>query len=337
MALTTFEVLKGIKIDATTEILNGSGAPGGNSETDNAVVGSLYLDEAGGLFLKETAGAGADKWQKQASEAYVDNATGSTLSWREPVVAHDDATTSIASAPTTVDGVTINSGDRVLFSAISAGDGKNVYIYGGGGVGDYAEDINNETSGDTVYVQNGTTYAGHRFTYNGTNWVRTDQSSIDEDGFIRTFIGKNAAGSESPSYSSATIVTQGGNLEAAVGELDAQVNTNVSDIDALEAQGLTTTASNVTTQTTVDTVTAVAVEWFLYCKENAGTDVNTFKVTATHDGTNVDSTSFSVLRPGLAVIVGLDVDVTLNGSSLELKVSSTTAVDVKAKRVSFIT
>lgn len=58
------------------------------------------------------------------------------------------------------------------------------------------------------------------------NWEKKAEASdvtalTDEDGFIRSFIGKTAAGSESPTYTSTNHVS--GNLEVAVGLLDAEI------------------------------------------------------------------------------------------------------------------
>lgn len=45
----------------------------------------------------------------------------------------------------------------------------------------------------------------------------------NEDAYIRSFIGKSAPGSESPSYSSIHYVVQSSNLESAIGQLDASL------------------------------------------------------------------------------------------------------------------
>ncbi|MBF0191631.1 MAG: hypothetical protein HQL99_10915 [Magnetococcales bacterium] len=74
--------------------------------------------------------------------------------------------------------------------------------------------------GDTVYVQEGAEKGSvYSFSSDG-QWVKQGQSNTLESGFIQTFIGKSGDGSESPNYSSAEVITQGANLEAAIGQLD---------------------------------------------------------------------------------------------------------------------
>jgi len=57
-------------------------------------------------------------------------------------------------------------------------------------------------------------------------------SLFNEDGYIRAFIGKNGMGSETPSYSSTVYVTQGADLEAAVGQLDAALDSEITSLDS---------------------------------------------------------------------------------------------------------
>jgi len=227
MALSLFEVEKGFLHNGAA-ILAGAGAPPGTGDTGDAGIGSFYQDTSNGaLYYKTTAGAGAGNWTRLAGADEI--ATG--ISWREPVVVIDTTTdplpTGTAGNPITVDGVSVTDGGRVLFAGLTGGDGKNVYIYDQT-AGTFSEDVNTESEGDTVYVEDGTG-AGRTYVYDGTNWVRSNQTDLDELGFIRSFIGK-AAGNELPSYSSTTYVTQNANLETAIGELDAQVDTNAQAI-----------------------------------------------------------------------------------------------------------
>jgi hypothetical protein len=115
---------------------------------------------------------------------------------------------------------------RVLFSAITGGNGKNVYIYDQT-TGTFFEDSNAETNGDAVYIQAGTS-AGKTFVFNGASWVQSDQASVDELGFIQAFIGKSANGNEMPNYSSNNFVADGTSLETAISALDLEVGPNVS-------------------------------------------------------------------------------------------------------------
>jgi hypothetical protein len=231
MSQDFFRVERGVELDESVQMLQGAGAPGAAGDTSLAPVGSTYQDHAtGDLYTKIAAGVGTNKWQKLASESYVNNAVGATVSWREPAIVRDNVATVVpagaAAAPIVVDGVSITDGQRVLFSAITGGNGKNIYVYNQA-TGLFVEDINAESSGDAAYVQSGTS-AGKTYIYNGSAWVQSDQASLDELGFIRAFIGKGAAGSEPTDYTSNNFVVDGTSLESAVGALDAEVGANVS-------------------------------------------------------------------------------------------------------------
>lgn len=231
MSLSFFRIERGLELDGSVQYLQGLGIPGAAGDTAAAPVGSVYTDNSdGSVWSKIGAGAGTAKWQRLASEQYVNNAVGATVSWREPVAVRDNVATTVpvgtATAPIVVDGVSITDGQRVLFSAISGGNGKNVYVYDQA-AGVFVEDVNAETTGDIVYVSGGTS-AGRKYVFNGADWVQTDQSSLDELGFIRAFVGKGAGGSELPSYSSNNFVADGDALETAIGDLDAALGANVA-------------------------------------------------------------------------------------------------------------
>lgn len=357
MAEDFFRIYRGLELDEAVQILEGAGVPGAAGDTSLAPVGSQYLNTTdGSLWTKTAAGVGTNKWEVVATKNYVDAQLGTTVSWREPAVVRENTLTSLpASTVDTVDGHTIVSGDRVLFSAISGGAGPNVYIASGStGAWVWTEDANNETSGDTLYVESGTS-AGKTFTFNGTAWVQSDQTSLDELGYIRAFIGKGAAGLETPSYTSVTQVTQNGTLEAAIGELDAAIGASVvngtvilatnatnANITALDAyvgnMALETTANSVTTTVVVDgPVVTTASKWIVRAVDAADpTSVYAAEIFAVHNGVAVDSTRYAVLKLG-SNINGLVIAVTLTGgNALNLTVTSTTAVNVTARRVTVL-
>jgi hypothetical protein len=231
MSQDFFRIERGLELDETVQMLQGSGAPGAAGDTAAAPVGSTYQDNAdGSLYTKIASGTGTAKWQKMASEKYVNDAVGSTVSWREPVVVRDNVATTLptgtASSPIVIDGASVTDGQRVLFSAISGGNGKNIYVYNQA-TGLFVEDINAESTGDATYVQGGTS-AGKTFVYNGSAWVLTDQTSLDEEGYIRAFIGKNASGVDMPAFASNNFVVDGTDLETAISDLDAEIGANVS-------------------------------------------------------------------------------------------------------------
>ena len=107
--------------------------------------------------------------QDLVTKAYVDGATGG--SWREPVVVKEDinylnlAAAEAAMNGGTVDGISMTTGDRILYTDIG-GENKNVFIINGtvGAGATLVEDTNTITVGDTVYVNEGT-HAGKVFSY----------------------------------------------------------------------------------------------------------------------------------------------------------------------------
>lgn len=239
MAQDLFRVDLGVSIeDALTEahIIHGNGVPGGDAALqDAAPIGSIYLrtdTETNNQQLywkyRSTQNSAAD-WEQSVSQSVL-NAAINGLSWREPSKVIDSTTyaditaaETAANAGDTVDGVTIVAGDRILFADLTTGN-DNVYVVGGtSGAWTFTEDSNTATDGDTVLVQEGTNAEG-QYTFDGTDWVQTGGSTnANELAFIRSFIGKNSTGSETPVYTSATVVTQNGSLEAAIGELDVAV------------------------------------------------------------------------------------------------------------------
>ena len=234
MANDLFRIIDGLNIELddlskNASVLVGDGLPGGDGDVqDAAPIGSLYLRtnaETDGLQLywkyRTTENSSAD-WKTAADKDYVD-AVAQGLSWREPVRVQDTTSYADSSAfPTTgtIDGVVLNDGDRVLFSNVTAAGDNNVFVWDAGGTS-WIEDVNAESDGDALLVQEGTA-ADQQFIYDGTNWILFGAStSAAELGFIRTFIGKTGPGSELPTYSSTDIVAQSSNLETAIGALDA--------------------------------------------------------------------------------------------------------------------
>jgi hypothetical protein len=251
MAQSFFRVGKGVQLDNVAWI-SGAGVPGGG-DADLVAVGSIYTNETNGsLYQKVTAGTGTDKWERKLTQTDLDSVSSGT-SWREPADLHDETTTTLAAVITDantddlLDGVTVVAGLRVLLTGLT-GDNKNVYIVGGStGAWTLTEDTNLATVGDTLYVGGGT-HAGHRHTYNGTDWVQTDQASNDELSFIRSFIGKTSGGAETPTYTGTNYITNGDTLEAAAGKLDTQLKTT-TDATGTNATNISNLQSAVSTNT----------------------------------------------------------------------------------------
>jgi len=315
MAIDFFRAGKGIELvsqDFTSRvnILTGTGAPGGDGgDQDNATIGSLYMRqdvETDGLqvYYKATLINNSPlDWHQATDKQYVD-AVAQGLSWREPVrVLDGTAYANPAALPVagTIDGVILADGDRVLFTNVAAAGASNVYIWSAGTTS-WTEDLNAETNGDAVLIQEGT-FAEQQWVYDGTNWVQFGgAANAQELNFIRQFIGKTAAGAEMPSYSSTTIVTAAGNLETAVGELDAAIGgqlytnnftittgeTATSSLDALDsAIGSRLYAqNNVITDGEAITASLDALDIVVGAIQSQNTVINILNVTA---ATVVDS------------------------------------------------
>lgn len=221
MTQKLFDVERGLSIEGLVAFIPGSGAPDGVSgDQGTCGIGSLYLDyTTGALYSKKQAGTGANKWSKKADVSDV-----SAISWREPVRVADLVSVALP-ADENVDGVALVAGDRALFANVAGN--KNVFVWDGAA---YIEDVNAETAGDQVYVQEGTA-AGKTYSYSKDgDWVQAGGTDSTEIGYLRAFVGKAAAGNTTPDYSSTVYVTDGDSLLTAVGKLDAALK---AAVDAL--------------------------------------------------------------------------------------------------------
>lgn len=362
MSLDYFRLSRGIEFEDGSNIIQGSGAPGTSGDSTTVPVGSFYQrTDIGEVYVKIAPGSGTNKWQRLTTKEEVD-ALVNGISWREPVKVKDSTSyANLAAAETAMntgflDGVAVVNGNRVLLDNIT-GSNKNVYIVTGtpGSGATLVEDpYNTVTDGDALLVQLGSS-ADQQWVFNGTNWVLfADNSNNAELQYIRAFIGKDFAGSEMPNYSSNNFVVDGTSLETAVGVLDAEigpnvtngtailstnsVNANIQAIDNFLAQnGGVFSATNVTTITTVDSVsTSVAqvAKWLVEGKDNTNSKRNSVEVTACLNfaGTGIDFSRINILRPDSA-ISGFTVTVDVSGGNIRLRVSSSDAVDVTAKRL----
>lgn len=266
MALDMFRLMRGIEIEKDdlslrSQILVGSGAPGNDSgEQDAAPIGSVYMrtDAASGenFYWKWQSLNSVADWKIAVGKDYVDSLAGGS-SWREPVRVIDSSLYANPSAfPTggVVDGVTLIDGDRVLFSNVTTGN-DNIYIWDAGSSTWTEDPLNPNSDGDAVFAKEGTS-ADSLFFYDGANWVKyADALSYAELAFLRSFVGKSAAGNIMPNYTSNNIVIDSTSLMAAVSALDVEAGYVNSFIGK--------TAGNVTPNYTsnnivVDTTTLVA-------------------------------------------------------------------------------
>lgn len=373
--LDVFRVIKGIEIEnealnSSAQILQGIGVPGGDGDIqDSAPLGSVYIRtdaESDGLQLYwkySTSNNSAADWKLSADKSYVDS-VAQGISWREPVRVLDDSSYADSSAfPTsTVDGVSLNDQDRVLFTNVSASGESNVWIYNAGGSPSvWTQDTNEESDGDAVFVKEGT-YADQQWVYDGSTWVQfATASSTAELGYIRDFIGKSASGNELPTYSSVNVVTQNANLETAIGEIDTaigdrtytednvvtdgeNITSSVDSIDQaigeIQAQSLESSATNVDASSTITADSlpiseATQSKWMVQVRENTSpTTMRAVEVHALTDGSTVDYTRYSTLKTS-SNISGLDVVVDINGSDMRLRITANNNIDYVVKRIGY--
>jgi len=390
MTQALFDIEKGLQIDSSSAYLTGAGVPGASTDTDAAVVGSHYTNTAdGGVFMKVTVGAGTDKWKKLATEDFAGQQSG--IDWKDSVRLATDAAlpaytqlgagvgatlTAVAVGILTVDGVAMVLGDDLLVKDEAGAPGHadhGLYEMTTEGTAGVAFVLTRRTDTDEdgevtaalqVGVEEGTLNDDTYWSLTTNNPIVVDTTTLNfvkiadaatqaELGFIRTFIGKSAAGAETPTYSSTNFVVNTTSLETAIGALDAQLGTTQSDLDIAEADILKarteSSQANVTAQTVIDSVladTVSLVKWSVMIEGNLLADAalkRAVEIFATHDGhingagadaTDTDYTVYAKLKMGN--IVGLTFNVDVSGAGvaqvMRLLVTSTTAVDVRAIR-----
>lgn len=390
MSLDYFRIERGLDINGNVVIFEGVGPAGGTTDTDEALIGSVYIDTGSGtLYVKNTAGAGLDKWSVQASKSYVDSvASGLDLkssvkvATTGPLPASTAAGTGAGKTLTlsaagilTVDGVSLVLGDRLLVKdqALTHADHGIYTVTTEGTISAAAvltrstdADTNNEvTAGMFVFVTDGTANADTGWALVTNDPINLDTTALQfsafsssttspELAFIRSFIGKDAAGSETPIYTSTNFVSTGTSLETAIGSLDAElgpnvttgtyiapasnINTNIQSLDTSLAEvSLETSANNVTAAVTLDSVpvaTTNTVIWMVQAV-NAALSTSRYTVTiqASNDGaSSVKYTATNGMKHG-SNINGLDITVDMSAGTMRLRVNSTTSVNVTARRV----
>lgn len=371
--LQYFDIEKGLEI--TPEGVSGTqirvfvvtGAPGVSGDTATAEQGSLALDyNNGDFYYKKEASSGTDKWRKVANTTDV----LADIAWQEPVKS-TDATTSVIGtgigATDTINGITINPGDRVLFRNVAL---NAIYEFSSASGGTYVLADGVAEPGDRVYVEEGTTpnlEAGNVYTQNAAGaWVVSEKASDEKElGYIRQFIGKTAIGDTSasqPIYDAVPAnlhhIANQDVLVEAVRKLDSQIGAELVAGNVVTAnqdtnaaiQALDTAIGDIGAQVSVavpaaetdyvvDSVaaaTSVAVEWIVVAKD--GVNVREWFVTAIHDGApgeaaNTDRAIRARLVLGsLDVTVGVSISGGGGGANINLTVTNTPAVAVRILR-----
>jgi hypothetical protein len=352
MAADFFRVERGYEINETdgdtlVQIITDTAAPNAQADAVAAPVGTLWIINAG------TAGTTRvyQKWQ-DVENTYIDwREINTTASWREPARVRDDtlyANSAAFPVGGTIDAVALADGDRVLFSNVTASADENIWIWYAATT-TWFQESNSETDGDMVVIQEGTS-AGNQYLYDGTNWVAFGGGSSAEEGFIRAFIGKDAAGAEKPNYESPSegftndeaadrdpftdatgvgtaaasmgyVAYKFDNLELAVAKLNQEMFQNNRHLYAAAVTSL------------VDTVPAYVDGCIWIVRILQGANAIQWVVHGfTQDGTNVDYNKSSQLKLGVS-ITGADAVVTVAGSALVLTVSSTAASTIMIRRL----
>ena len=256
-----FEARGGLNIGI--HMIAGDGAPGGaGGRPDDAMKGSLYMDETNGqMYLKKTSGTGSDKWVRiQGQDDLNDALLGQ--SWREPANVRDGSSYADMDAAETamntgtLDGISVGDGSRILFDNIT-GESKNVFLISGtpGSGATLVEDGNTATKGDALYIQEGTD-AGKQYAYNGSIWVQQGSASSTEIGYLQAFIGKSGNGNETPDFASNNVVTDGDTLEKAIGDLDAEIGSAVATPQSRTAGPISDQAINLNLEAIDDAIGA---------------------------------------------------------------------------------
>lgn len=397
MSQSFFEIEKGLELNSSVFLSGtGAPGGSGDPDVVGVGSYYLRTDGSSSdiLYVKNLAGTGADKWKALATQDFAAAQAGG-VDWKDSVRVATDAAlpayvqagagvgatlTASAIGILTVDGIATQLGDSILVKdeAGSPGDPDHgiyeVTIEGTAGV---AFELTRRTDADTdaevtsglsVSVNEGTNNADSYWSLitndpivvdtNNQEYTKiADANTIAELGFIRAFIGKTAAGSELPTYTSTNYVANSDNLEVAIGKLDTQLKSTQDDLDTAEATILRAyteifddnAAAGITTAKVVDSflVDTVAVaKWTVHVRGNAEANAHlkqVVEILATHDGHNIgatddatdtDYTVYSKLKMG--VITGLSFNVTVSGAAgaqvMRLEVTSTMAAAVNLVR-----
>jgi len=164
-----------------------------------------------------------------ANKSYVDGLVGAGVFWKEPARVASTGNVTISSAPASIDGVTLSSGDRVLLKDQSSAPENGVYDYNGSGSAmtrssdcDNADELNSMA----IFVSQGTAHADAAF-------VQTaDVTTLGSDDvtYVQfTGLGQITAG---------TALSKSGN-ELSVNVDDSSIEANGSDQLQVKALGIT--------------------------------------------------------------------------------------------------
>lgn len=151
-----------------------------------------------------------------ATKAYVDGlVTG--LSWKNAVAALADVNVDISLAPSTIDGYSLVSGDRVLLTNQTSTDENGIYIFSAVGsplVRSQDADSFSELNGAAVFVKSGTVYA--------------------DSGFVQTTTLTSFSGQVWTQFSGGAAYTAGTGLTLTGNSFSANLGAGISELPAGE-------------------------------------------------------------------------------------------------------
>lgn len=120
-----------------------------------------------------------------ATKGYVDSLASGATEWRQAARVATTTTLTLSSAPSSIDGVTLTSGDRVLVKNQSSGSENGIYLFNGtGSAMTRAADADSSaevTAGLALWVTEGSTLAD-------TAWVLTTNNPITLGSTSLTFV-----------------------------------------------------------------------------------------------------------------------------------------------------
>lgn len=354
MAADFFRVERGYEIDTANgttlvQVITDTAAPDVQADAMAAPVGTLWIVNGGTAATTRVY----QKWQ-DVNDTYIDwREINTTASWREPARVRDNtlyANSAAFPVTGTIDAVALADGDRVLFSNVTASADENVWIWYAATTTWY-EESNSESYGDAIFIQEGTS-ANMAFYYSSAtnNWTEFGSGTAQEEGYIRAFIGKDAAGPETPNYESPSEAFSGDepadrdpftdatgqgtaaasngyiawktdNLELAIAKINQELFQNNRHLYVASATSLVDTLPTwVTGCSWIVRIRsgANAIEWIVHG--------------FTRDGTDVDYNKSSQLKIG-ASISGADAVVTVSGGGLVLTVSTTAVSEKEIRRL----
>lgn len=218
MSLNLFRIQKGLNIDDSIHIIQNAGVPNAQTDTVAALVGSLYIDTTNKNLYQKISVASGDStdWKRIVNETIIGVST-------------DNLGTFTGS--TITDSVSIKTALQELETSLETKAASSVVTEIDGNVNDLIT-----LSGVAENATTLGTFTGSTITDNTTVKVALQEletaigGASGEDAFQNSFMGKTGTGAETPTYSSVVYVTQSGTLEAAIGELDAQMSTNATNI-----------------------------------------------------------------------------------------------------------